>query len=183
MNKRRVFEGLVPPNLSVVVRYPTINDLKVMYDYINALSQERTYVTYQGEKVTITDEEKYLKSELDRIKNHESVQLLLFVNSELSGISSIDLGKRVEEHVGVFGISISKQYRGMGLGKLLMNYILGEAKENLPKLKIITLEVMAINSTGIEMYKKFGFKVYANLPEGNKYKGRFVDVLSMYKKV
>ena len=83
----------------------------------------------------------------------------------------------------MLGISISKKHRGRGLGKLLMDIILKEAKENLPKLGIVVLEVMAVNPNAIKMYKNFGFKEYGNLPEGNKYKGEFVDVLSMYKKI
>lgn len=183
MQNKTVYEGKIKPDLQVLIRYPNDDDAKAMCDYINALSQERTYITHQGDKIELEDEKEYLKGQLERIVNQESVQLLVFVNGKLSGISSIDLGKRVEEHVGVFGISISKEYRGKGLGKLLMELILKEAEINLQKLRIITLEVMALNSTGIEMYKRFGFKQYANLPEGNKYKGEFVDVLSMYKKI
>ena len=183
MQNNVVYEGTTKPNLPVVIRYPNENDAKAMCDYINTLSQEKTYITYQGEKIELKDEEEYLKGQLEQIVNHESVQLLVFVNGRLSGISSVELGKRVKEHIGVFGISISKKHRGKGLGKLLMELILIEAKENLPRLKIVTLEVMAVNLKGIKMYKKFGFKKYANLPEGNKYKGEFVDDLSMYKKI
>ncbi len=183
MKNQVVYEGTTEPNLSVVIRFPNENDARVMCDYINTLSREKTYITYQGENINLKDEEEYLKGQLERIENRESVQLLVFINKELSGISSIDLGKRVEEHVGVFGISISKKYRGKGLGKLLMEFILKEAKENLSKLKVVTLEVMTINLAGIKMYKNFGFEEYGNLPEGNKYNEKFVDVLLMYKKI
>lgn len=170
-------------NFHILIRYPNSTDAEIMCNYINTLSEEKTYITYQGEKIELIDEEIYLKDQLNRIVKKESVQLFLFVNGKLAGISSIDLGKRVGEHVGIFGISIIKEYRGKGMGKLLMELTLKEAKENLPKLKIVTLEVMAINSNGIEMYKKFGFKEYGKLPEGNKYKGEYVDVRSMYKKI
>lgn len=169
--------------LNVLLRYPKQGDAKLMCDYINILSKEKTYITWQGEKIKLTDEQKYLDKQIKRFKSKESVQLLLFVNNNLSGISSIDLGERVQDHIGSFGISILKEFRGMGLGKLLMKNILDEANKNLPRLKIITLEVFADNKKAISMYKSFGFKEYGKLPDGNKYKGKFVDDILMYKKI
>ena len=138
--------------LSVSIRYPESGDTKIMCDYINELSKEKTYITWQGEEISLEHEEKYLKGQLEKIKKNETVQLLLFVNGELSGISAIDLGERVKSHIGVFGITITQKYRGKGLGKLLMKLTLEEALNNLPKLKIITLEVFAENEKAIKMY-------------------------------
>jgi len=183
MQNKVIYESVLGKDLHITIRYPNINDAKIMCDYINTLSKEKTFITYQGEEIKLKSEVEYLKSQLKRIDNHESVQLLLFVNEKLSGISSIDLKRRVEEHVGVLGISLIDIYRGKGLGTILMQTILEEAKKNLPKLRLVILEVMSINLRGIGLYKKFGFKEYANLPEGNKYKGQYVDVLSMYKKL
>lgn len=168
-------------NLDVVVRYPMNGDAKAMCNYINVLSKEKTYITWQGEKLKLEDEEKYLIKQLENIKNNETAQLLLFVNEELTGISSVDLGSKVHSHIGTFGISILKEYRGKGLGKLLMKHVLEEALKNLTKLKIITLEVFAENEKAIIMYKNFGFIEYGRLPNGNKYKGKLVDDILMYK--
>lgn len=169
--------------LDIVVRYPQEGDAMVMCDYINILSKEKTYITWQGEKLKLEDEEKYLVKQLKNIKNKETAQLLLFVNNGLAGISSIDLGSKVHSHIGTFGISISKEHRGKGLGRLLMKLVLEEALKNLTKLKIITLEVFAENEKAIEMYKDFGFIEYGKLPKGNKYKGRLVDDVLMFKNV
>ncbi len=169
--------------LNVLLRYPKQGDAKLMCDYINILSKEKTYITWQGEEIKFTDEQKYLDKQIKRFKSKESVQLLLFVNNNLSGISSIDLGERVQDHIGSFGISILKEFRGMGLGKLLMKNMLEEAIKNLPRLKIITLEVFAENKKAISMYRIFGFEEYGKLPDGNKYKGKFVDDILMYKEI
>ena len=169
--------------LNVVLRYPKKGDAGQMCDYINKLSKEQTYITWQGEELLLKDEEKYLNEQLKRIENKETVQLLLFVNDKLSGISSIDLGSKIQSHIGNFGISISKEYRGKGMGKLLMKNVLDLAIKNINGLKIITLEVLAENTNAISMYKSFGFEEYGKLPNGNKYKGKYVDDILMFRNV
>ncbi|MEK7075258.1 MAG: GNAT family N-acetyltransferase, partial [Patescibacteria group bacterium] len=151
--------------LDILLRYPKSGDAKSMCDYINILSKEKTYITWQGEKLKLKDEEKYLNDQLERIKNKETVQLLIFVNNKLSGISSIDLGKRIQSHIGNFGISIAKEFRGKGLGKLLMKNVLDQATTNIRDLKIITLEVFAENKRAMSIYENFGFKKYGKLPD------------------
>ena len=180
MQGKIIYTGNVD-GLDILIRYPQDGDASEMCNYINTLSQEKTYITYQGEKISLTSEEKYLKKQLIAFKDHKSAQLLIFVNGKLAGISSVDMQEKVKKHIGVFGISISKEYRGMGLGKQLMKYVLDEAINNLNGLRIITLEVFAENENAIKMYKNFGFIEYGYLPEGNSYKNKFVDDVLMYK--
>jgi len=178
-----IYEGRINNNLDVLIRYPRNGDAKIMRDYINTLSKEKTFITFQGEKISLKDEEKYLENQLEKIKKKESVQLLIFVSGELSGISSIDLEKKIQNHIGTFGISISKKARNKGLGKLLMKLVFNEASKNLPKLKTVTLGVFANNQKALKMYKNFGFIEYGRLPNGIQYKGKLVDDVSMYKKL
>lgn len=177
-----IFDGKLD-SIEILIRHPKSGDAPAMCDYINALSREKTYITWQGEKIKLSDEEKYLNKQLKRFKKKESVQLLLFANGQLAGISSIDLKERIQNHIGSFGISVAKEFRGKGLGKLLMKHVLDEAVKNLKDLKIITLEVFAENKKAIKMYENFGFKQYGRLPNGNKYKGKFVDDILMNKEI
>lgn len=180
MKSRIVYKGRLATGLDIVVRYPQATDLMAMWRYINILSKEKTYITFQGEKISLKHEREYLKGQLEKIEKKESAQLLLFTGKKLAGISSIDLNNRIQAHVGVFGITILKEFRGIGFGKLLMKLVLNEAKK-LPKLKIVTLQVFAENGKAVKMYEDFGFKEYGRLPEGNLYKGKLVDDILMYK--
>lgn len=182
MEGKIVFEGVSEKGVKLVIRYPKKDDLQTMLAYINALSKERTFIRYQGEEVSLEEETEYLNKQLERIVKQESVQLLAFTKDELIGNTSIDLFDKTESHKGLFGISIAKEYRGKGIGKLLLKYILEEAK-SLPKLRIITLAVYSINNLAIEMYKKFGFVEYGRLPNGVHYRGNFIDEILMYKPV
>lgn len=181
MKQKTIYQGKVG-DLNVVIRLPQEGDAKAMCDYMNEISNEKTYITWQGEQMTLEQEEKYLNSQLEKIEKGETLKLLLFVENELAGISDMIMNRMVKSHIGSFGISISAKYRGKGLGKLLMKCVLDESK-NLPGLKIANLEVFAKNENAIKMYKEFGFIEYGRLPGGNQYKGRLIDDVLMYKEM
>lgn len=181
MESKIVFEGKSEKGNKIIIRYPTKEDAQEMCDYINALSKEQTFVRFQGEEQSIEDETEYLEKQLKRISDKKTVQLLVFSNNELIGISGIDMKDKTESHEGVFGISLNDKYRGEGIGKKLMEITLAEAKNNLSKLRIITLGVFGKNSLAITMYKKVGFKEFGRLPDGVFRKAEYDDHVYMYK--
>lgn len=166
-----------------VVRYPVLSDAQAMTEYINTLSNERTFIRFQGEHMSVEDETKYLEGLLKSIENKKSVQLLAFIDDTLIGISGIEMKDKTEGHEGVFGISIAEDYRNQGLGKLMMKLVLESAERELPDLKLITLEVFATNEVAIPMYQKFGFVEHGRLPGGVKLADIFVDRILMHKKL
>ncbi len=78
MDKVVVFQGSTKTGKEIVIRYPEINDLSEMLRYINELSSERTFVTFQGEKITKEDEKRYLEKKIKAIENKKAVSLLAF---------------------------------------------------------------------------------------------------------
>lgn len=91
--------------------------------------------------------------------------------------------EKIFSHVGVFGITVKKEFRGEGIGKLLMDLTIKEAQKTLKDLRIITLGVFSNNPLAKAIYEKFGFKEYGCLPEGVLHQGKYVDHLYMYKKI
>ncbi|MBI4035875.1 GNAT family N-acetyltransferase [Candidatus Daviesbacteria bacterium] len=167
----------------ITYRYPTKDDLKAVWEYINALSKEQTFILFQGEKITLEVEEKWLEGELKKIKEGKSVQIFAFVGDKLIGVSGITMKDKAERHVGTFGITIAKEFRNKGIGTTLMETVLIEAKKNLKDLKIIILGVFGNNPIAKNLYEKFGFVEFGNLPESILHKGKFIDHIYMYKKV
>jgi ribosomal protein S18 acetylase RimI-like enzyme len=98
-------------------------------------------------------------------------------------VADINLKDKIESHVGVFGITVAKEFRNQGIGKLLMNLVFKEAQKKIPSLKIVTLGVFANNPIAKEMYKKFGFVEYGKLPKGLVHKNQFIDHVFMFKKL
>ncbi|MEW5807552.1 MAG: ribosomal protein S18-alanine N-acetyltransferase [Acidobacteriota bacterium] len=54
-------------------------------------------------------------------------------------------------------IAVRREHRGMGLGRLMMDYILNFGFNR--GCDMVTLEVRPSNAIAIEMYQKFGFRV------------------------
>lgn len=183
MEEKIVFKGNSDKGKEMVIRYPTVEDLKKMWEYINEISKEKTFIRFQGEEVSLEGEEKFLSSELEKINKNQSVQLLVFHQDKLIGIAEIDMKDKIGRHQGVLGISILKDFRGEGIGSILMQCVLDEAKKNLSELEIVVLGVFANNSLAIEMYQKFGFVEYGKLPKGIKLEEGYVDHIYMYKVV
>ena len=112
-----------------------------------------------------------------------TVKLMVFTADKLIGVSDINMKDRVEKHEGFFGITVAQEYRGEGVGKLLMHYTLQEAEKELPDLRIVTLGVFGHNDLAMNMYKQFGFTEHGRLPQGIIHKGNYYDHIFMYKKI
>jgi RimJ/RimL family protein N-acetyltransferase len=166
-----------------LIRYPKKNDGMQMHKYINNLSKEKTFIYLQGENISLKKEKEYLKEELKRIKNKQTVYLVCEINSEIIGAANIDLEEGASSHVGVLGISILNGYRNYGIGKKLQELIINEARINLPNLKFITLTVFEDNIVAINFYKKFGFKEFGKLPKAIFHNGIYKDQIYLYKNI
>ena len=165
----------------ITIRNPKLSDLKQALNYVNKLSKEKTYVIFQGEEIKVEFERKWLKKITKAVSDKKAVAKFIFYKDELIGISSIEQERGPREHVGGFGLSIAKKYRGHGLGSLLMDEVINEAKVKLKKIKYISLSVFGENTVAINMYKKKGFIEYGRFKNALKRKGKFDDEIMMCK--
>ena len=178
-----VFKGKTKKGDDIIIRDLKITDAKAMCEYINKLSSERSFIRRQGEIMTLKEEIKYVESQLQKIKQKIAVQLLVFCNKKLIGNSQICMKDLISAHIGEFGISIDKEYRNRGIGRLLMENVIKEAKKRILTLKIVTFTLFASNTIALGMYKSFGFKEYGRLPKGLKRNNKYIDEILMYKQV
>lgn len=80
-------------------------------------------------------------------------------------------------HSGVLRMGIRKEYRGIGLGRKLMQIVLDTGKEM--GLTRVELDVREDNINAIELYKKFGFEVEGVKRNACKTDGAYANVLVM----
>jgi len=109
--------------------------------------------------------------------------LLAFSDNKLIANSGINLKEKTQKHIGILGISVIKNFRGEGIGRLLMRLVLKEVEKELTDLKIVTLEVYSTNSIAQNLYQKMGFIHYGKLPNGIMRAGIFEDAILMYKNI
>lgn len=183
MDGRTIISGKTKNGKQYIIRYPKNEDAPMMLEYINVLSREQTFIPFQGEQLTLKEEQKFLSDMLNKIEKLTAVMLFLVVDDKVVGITQIDMKDRTEKHTGVLGISVAKEMRGQGMGKLMINLILQEAKRCIPNIEIVTLEVFAPNNIGLDMYRKAGFSEFGRLPKGIVYKNKREDLVYMYQEL
>lgn len=85
-------------------------------------------------------------------------------------------------HRCTVGISLYREFWGMGIGTALMGEILAGAKA--AGYEQAELEVVSANVAAIRLYQKLGFEITGTLPWAFKYKdGSYADFLLMVKKL
>lgn len=178
-----VYEGTSKSGRKFIVRYPEISDSDDLLNYINTISLEKTYITFQGEQLTLDEEIKYIQKTIDLRTEHKAATLIVVCDDKIIGSAEIDLGRRNESHVGTLGITVAKDFRGDGIGKQYMQALIDEAIKTLPALRVIKLIVFANNLIARELYKKLGFIECGTLPEGLLYKGEYIDQIEMFQKI
>lgn len=179
---QKVTKVVLKNGASIDLCYPKWQDLDSLLHYINTISAEDTFIMMSGEQMTISDEANYLARVIDNIKNKLGVTLFAIDNGLVVGVCGIDKthGDRVRaSHRAGFGISIAKEYRGLGLGKILMQTTIGEAKKHIFGLKIINLDCFEMNTAAVKLYQKLGFEITGKLRNAYFYKGGYQDSLNM----
>ena len=106
--------------------------------------------------------------------------ILAMVNSVIVGIGTISSNnKRIKsKHVGVLGIVIKAEYCNMGIGSILMDYLIEWYKSNTETAKI-SLTVRKDNPGAIALYEKFGFETEGILKGETYIDGRYFDSVVM----
>lgn len=82
-------------------------------------------------------------------------------------------------HVSSLGIAITKSYRGLGIGRFLMERVLVWMKAR--GVEKAVLEVFSTNERAIALYQKLGFEVEGARKRHYKIRGKYVDDVMMAK--
>lgn len=168
----------------VIFRYPRSSDMNMIMRYGNRISKEKTFLSLQGERISTASGRAYLGKSLQGMRDKTTIHILALSKGRLCGHADVRVvNSGSGKHTGAFGISMAKEFRNMGLGKILMELALQEAKKNIRGLEIITLGVFGDNEVAKRMYRKFGFKRFGLLPRGDLHAGKHVAHELMYKNV
>lgn len=162
----------------VILREAEKDDAKDLIDFYNLVGGETDYLSFGKNEfmVTVDFEERYIES----IKSETNSNLILaFIDEKIIGAASINSSqKRKLKHVGTLGIVIKEEFCSIGLGSILMNYLISWSKLN-HITKKITLITRCDNSLAIELYKKTGFEIEGILRNDNYENGKYYDCLTM----
>ena len=156
-----------------------LRDVQKFQKFINSLIKEGAQILYDR-KFSLQEEKEWLRGELSKIRKNKAVYLVAEDDNRIIGTAGISLRTGRQIHVGEFGITIKKAYRGMGLGSYLITEIMKSAKKVLkPRPRFFRISVFSTNKPAIGLYKKQGFKKVAQVTKQVRYGGKLVDEIIM----
>ncbi|HOI59779.1 MAG TPA: GNAT family protein [Candidatus Pacearchaeota archaeon] len=164
----------------VCINYLCQDDTKDLLELYNSLVDEKSY-TVAAKKLTLGDEKIFIKESLKKIEKGDAIFLVAEYADRVIGIASITKeDSKLMNHRGDFGIILSKEIRGEGVGTELMECVIKEAKKFL-KIKIVTLHVFEENIVAINLYKKLDFIQVGKIEKGLKHFGKYKNEVIMAK--
>lgn len=147
--------------------------------YFNKIISEKpeTFL-YKDIWVSSKQQNKWLADQRENIRKREEVMLAATSGNKVVGMSEADRDHYRHRDKVMLSVSVTKAFRGLGLGKKLLAEIIKLAKKKL-KPKIIYLTVTAGNKPAYKLYKKLGFKKIATIPNWIKVRRKYRNVVYM----
>jgi len=154
----------------------------VLKQIVSVLEEaEYTVTTYpeDGADFTVEKEREWVKNHME---GDGKLLVVAEIDGEIAGSADLHNGERKRiQHIATVGITVLKDFRGLGIGKALMETVIGWASDH-PVIEKIGLGVFSNNTGAINLYKKLGF-----VEEGRKVKeikigpDNHIDSILMYK--
>jgi len=156
------------------VREANEDDAEAMKNVVNSVASEKYYVVPERSR---EDWDEAIRE----IKNRKGLIITAQVDERTIGMAHLVRGKfEKNKHVGFLGISIVNEFRGMGIGTAMMNYIIEWARRQ-KGLEKISLTVFSTNEAAINLYRTFGFQIEGMSKKQYKIEGKYIDETIMGK--
>ena len=165
-------------NKEVTLREAIREDAQNIIDFYNLVGAETTYLSFGADeyKVSLEQQESMIESTNSSDNNF---MILALVDKKIIGIGTISSNqKKKGKHVGILGIVITEKYCDLGLGKIMMDYLINWCRNNNITTKI-SLSVREDNPRAIALYKKCGFEVEGILKNETYIDGEFFNIVCM----
>lgn len=160
----------------VILRQLRWEDLDDCLDFINSLVDEGADILRE-KQVTRDEEADWLGKKLASIEKGEVINVAAEVDRKVVANSEVERRGGVMNHVGLLGIAIKKDYRGIGIGGELIKTLIEESRK--VGLRVLFLDVFESNDVAKRLYEKSGFRENGRIPKGVLKKGKYIDLVRM----
>lgn len=136
-----------------------------VFEVFNQTHAETDYLlSYPDENSYDPEQEAQFLSE--KTKSPNEIEIVAIIDGKIAGTAGIEaVGKKYKlQHRAELGISILKEFWGLGLGKALMNACIKCAKD--AGYEQLELNVVSKNERALVLYKSFGFVEFGRNPKG-----------------
>lgn len=146
---------------TVLLRTPTVDDAQGMRDYLDALRVEAPHIMFSPE-----DELPTLQQERDFLATGfgpDALRIVAEHEGEIVAAASVTRMKMFKtRHRSTLGIGIRAPWRSVGLGRHIMQELIGFAQRH-PEIEQIELCVFTENTVARKLYKSLGFETFGKL--------------------
>jgi len=173
-------ESILKNGKKLKIREAVPTDASELLKYLNAVGGETDYLTFgkDGAGLSLKQEIAFIES---KRKNKAQLFVVGIVDETIVAALGIVPGKRKRvSHCGEFGMTVKKNYWSVGIGSLLIDYLLDWAKRR-GVIKKINLSVRTDNLRAINLYLKKGFLIEGRNRRGMQIDGESFDFYYMGK--
>lgn len=161
------------------IRNGSESDGQAVLDNFNLTHGETDYLlSYPDENsFDVTQESQFLK---EKTESDNEIELVAIVDGAVVGTAGIEaIGTKYKvRHRAEFGVSVAKDFWGLGIGQALMAACVECARA--AGYIQLELNVVAENTRALSMYQKAGFVEYGRNPKGfNSRMTGFQEVIYM----
>lgn len=151
--------------VELLVRNAVASDARALRETTQRTHAQTDYLLSYPDEQSIDDEqEARLLVEIERSDNE--VELIAVIDGRIVGSAGVSAvrSRRKVAHRARFGISVLKDYWGMGIGRVLMEASIDCARQ--AGYTQLELEVVADNERAVSLYRCAGFEEYGRNPRG-----------------
>ena len=148
-----------------LLRNGVATDGHAVFDVFNLTHAETDFLLSYPDENSFDPEQEALFLE-EKTKSPNEIELLALVDDKVVGTAGIaSVGKKDKvKHRAEFGISVLKEYWGLGLGKALAKACIQCAKD--AGYDQLELQVVAENESALSLYRSLGFVEFGRNPRG-----------------
>ena len=149
------------------LRNGVASDGNAVFENFNLTHAETDYLlSYPDEHSYNSEQEGQFLEQ--KTESTNEIEIIALVDGKVAGTAGIEAvgAKYKVKHRAEFGISVSKEYWGLGIGRALIEACIKCAKE--AGYVQLELNVVAENTRAISLYKIEGFVEYGRNPKGFK---------------
>ena len=159
--------------LEVIVRPIAIPDAVSYRACLDSVARERRYLA-QMEALPLERIEMFVRESVAQ----GAAQFVAVEGSTVVGWADVFPNwAAAVAHCGTLGMGVMAEYRGQGIGAMLLSACLVKAAAK--GISRVVLEVRADNSAAIHLYEKAGFAVEARMRNAMRFEGVYYEALQM----
>jgi len=160
-------------NSNIEIIYPSDKYFSSFHAALSKVASERIYI----EMVEAPPLENVIVFQKDLISKNAPAYYAIQGDQVMGWCDVFPRSNPRQSHRGALGMGLLPEFRGQGIGSMLLKAVLEHAK--IFGLEKVELSVYTTNEAAIALYKKFGFEQEGLIKKYRKLDGRYFDCLVM----